>query len=337
MNFPLILYPDTLKEIGISDYNYEASGLMFGRFYELSVKSSSKTIITKPVQPSLKFEFFSKLEDINILGILGLLLIWWIVLPLLIVFSLIELFRYSKDYNIYSKALKKHRALLQSANKYIDYHEFHSLVLNEFKAYLLKADLELKRTISEIRNKKLEEIIKDIIKPIEIAQVSNIQKGISETFFANQLMSYFDFMEIEIITDCCLDYFFPDIVLNTKTGLYIDIEIDEPYVGNTKEIIHYYDPESKYYCDEIRNNFFLESGWIVIRFSEKQIIKSSLSCCYEVALALANILGFDIPQDKVKKRLVPDTFWTRKMGEELVNSNYRNSYFPEKLNQRFLS
>lgn len=335
MNFPLILIPDPIKKTDISNYNYEASELMFDRFYDANVKNSSKTIITKPLHPSLNFKFFYKLENINILGILCLMLIWWIILPTLLVFILIDIFKYLRSYIIYSKDYKKYKLLLQSTNEYIDHQDFYFLVLSRFDIHLLNADFELEQTIREIKNNKLKEIAKNIVQPTDINQVKNLRKGISEAFFVDQLRSYFDFIEIKIVTDCYLDCYIPDIVLNTNTGISVDIEIDEPYVGDTKEIIHYYEPEPNYYCDEIRNNCFLESGWIVIRFSEKQIIKNSLSCCYEICLVLSKILDFDIPKDKVQKRLTPEKFWSRELGKEFVNSNYRNSYFPDKLNQRF--
>ena len=179
MNFPLILCPDTIKKIGISDCNYEASELMFDRFYEANVKNSSKTIIPKPLQPSLNFKFFYKLEDINILGILCLMLIWWIVLPTLLVLILIEIFKYSRSYIIYSKAYGKYKFLLQSTNEYIDHHDFYFLTLSRFNIHLLNADLELKQTIREIKNNKLKEIAKNIIKPTDINQVKSLRKGIS--------------------------------------------------------------------------------------------------------------------------------------------------------------
>jgi hypothetical protein len=64
----------------------------------------------------------------------------------------------------------------------------------------------------------------------------------------------------------------PDIVLFDKIlNLYIDIEIDEPYDGYYRYPTHFINPEDEVKQDNIRDLFFTESGWIVIRFTEKQI------------------------------------------------------------------
>lgn len=335
MNFPFILYPKSIEQLIKSEYRYEASELMFDRFYETCKKEHSKKIITKPIKPSLDTNFFAELEYIGILDILLLIFLWWIVLPFILVKFIIELFRYAKNYIAYAKVYKKYKFLIQLTEEYSDQSDFYFSVRRKFLLLSINDDIDLTKTITEVKRAKLKEITKDIVKPINHDQVINLQKGISENFFVNQLKAYFDFTEIGILTDCSVDCFFPDVVLYTEDGLYVDIEIDEPYVGNTKEVIHYYEPESNFYYDGARNNFFLDSGWLIIRFTEKQIIKNSMSCCYEIALVLSKIFDLKIPEDKVKERLVPERFWSKELGEKLANSNYRNSYFPEKLNQRF--
>ena len=71
----------------------------------------------------------------------------------------------------------------------------------------------------------------------------------------------------------------PDIVLFDKNlNLYIDIEIDEPYDGYYRYPTHYINPEDEIKQDNIRDLFFTESGWIVIRFTEKQMHCESYAC-----------------------------------------------------------
>jgi hypothetical protein len=71
----------------------------------------------------------------------------------------------------------------------------------------------------------------------------------------------------------------PDIVLFDKNlNLYIDIEIDEPYDGYYRYPTHYINPEDEIKQDNIRDLFFTESGWIVIRFTEKQVHCESYAC-----------------------------------------------------------
>jgi hypothetical protein len=63
----------------------------------------------------------------------------------------------------------------------------------------------------------------------------------------------------------------PDIVLfDRERNLYIDIEIDEPYDGYYRYPTHNIRSEDQQKQDNTRDLFFNESGWIVIRFTEKQ-------------------------------------------------------------------
>ncbi len=103
------------------------------------------------------------------------------------------------------------------------------------------------------------------------------QKGYKEQDFYNAIQSKIP--EIEICTDLhmAIPYFNrpyePDIVLfDKKLNLYIDIEIDEPYDG------YYRFPTHEEGKDEVRDLFFTESGWIVIRFTERQVHKQEDQC-----------------------------------------------------------
>lgn len=69
------------------------------------------------------------------------------------------------------------------------------------------------------------------------------------------------------------------------SSLSIDIEIDEPYVGNTKAPHHCIDQGK----DDIRNEFFTNGNWVVIRFSEKQVVKYPRSCCKVIASVVARV------------------------------------------------
>jgi len=71
----------------------------------------------------------------------------------------------------------------------------------------------------------------------------------------------------------------PDIVLFDKNlNLYIDIEIDEPYDGYYRYPTHFIDPEDEIKKDNVRDLFFTESGWIVVRFTEKQVHCEPYEC-----------------------------------------------------------
>lgn len=66
----------------------------------------------------------------------------------------------------------------------------------------------------------------------------------------------------------------PDFVLYDKElNLYIDIEIDEPYDGFSRTPTHVSNG-----TDKIRDKFFIDSGWVVLRFTEHQIHTNSRGC-----------------------------------------------------------
>ena len=109
------------------------------------------------------------------------------------------------------------------------------------------------------------------------------QKGYKENDFYRLIKK--NIVDIEIANDVHMVIphfnkpYEPDIVLFDKSlNLYIDIEIDEPYDGYYRYPTHYINPEDEVKHDNIRDLFFTESGWIVIRFTEKQVHCESYEC-----------------------------------------------------------
>ncbi|PKD43710.1 endonuclease domain-containing protein [Rhodohalobacter barkolensis] len=105
-------------------------------------------------------------------------------------------------------------------------------------------------------------------------------EGFSESFFYNYLILLFD--ENRIITQHSVGIYYPDFIIATENQFNLDIEIDEPYAFETREPIHYYFDDTDIVADEIRNKFFKDHGWVVIRFTEKQILTQPESCCAEI-------------------------------------------------------
>ena len=125
--------------------------------------------------------------------------------------------------------------------------------------------------------------------------------------------------------------FEPDIALvYTENGLNvrIDVEIDEPYAAVTNKPTHYIG------CgDEYRDANLNCLGWIVIRFSERQIKVHSKQCIRFIADILKTIddtipmpdeLGMIAP-------IVPERRWTlleaQKMAKDRVRQTYLNHEF----------
>ena len=75
----------------------------------------------------------------------------------------------------------------------------------------------------------------------------------------------------------------PNIALiNKKNGLYIDIEIDSPYNSNLAPT-HYQN------CgDDFRDLVMNNLGWLVIRFTEKQILNEALRCINLLKKVISN-------------------------------------------------
>lgn len=79
----------------------------------------------------------------------------------------------------------------------------------------------------------------------------------------------------------------PDMILNFKEhGLRIDIEIDEPYSGSTREPMHWIGS-----YDDDRDLYFSKNGWVVIRFAEIQVVKEAEACIRHIALVVDSLIG----------------------------------------------
>ena len=103
------------------------------------------------------------------------------------------------------------------------------------------------------------------------------QRGYKEADFYKLIQT--EIPELESNVECHLSIPFfnrpyePDIVLfDKKYNLYVDIEIDEPYDGYYRYPTH---EEGK---DTTRDLFFTESGWVIIRFTEKQVHEQENEC-----------------------------------------------------------
>lgn len=154
---------------------------------------------------------------------------------------------------------------------------------------------------------------------------SAAQVGVSEGEFLRYLSQYFSGIKQGIDFDSGADYpYSADFVLVHRSGLSIDIEIDEPYVGNTKQPHHAIDQGK----DSQRNAFFIRSNWVVIRFAEEQVVRYPRSCCKTIAQAIYYVTGDSSYLEKL--RVVPDPIrvplWTSRQAKRMAKQNYRQTY-----------
>lgn len=108
----------------------------------------------------------------------------------------------------------------------------------------------------------------------------------------------------------------PAIVLCDKSlNLFIDVEIDEPYDGYSRLITHASDGH-----DDIRNRFFCESGWVVVRFSEHQIHNDSHNC---IAFLKSLIASLKSERISIESSPRPEQRWTTRQAMEWERDLYR--------------
>ena len=153
---------------------------------------------------------------------------------------------YQKKYSIYLENLKKYNDLVSNVNsEKFQYRERHNR-----------------------KTKIFENIRKQIFYNLEILEDNAIKKGISEEFFHRFLLKYSD---IKVYKSIKYSYYYPDLIL-VKSNVVIVLEIDEPYTNDTKEPIHFDN------TDKNRDDYFISKNFIVIRFTEEQILNYTEEC-----------------------------------------------------------
>ena len=180
------------------------------------------------------------------------------------------------------------------------------------------------------RSKLLKRLLKEIVQPPASQGKKEVQQGVSEKQFFVYLCRYFSGFY-----DFCMGGEFPIpgtsfcytadfILLHQPTGLAIDIEIDEPYDGRTGKPHHCVDRNK----DNQRNQFFLDRNWVVIRFSELQVVKYPDACCKAIAKIVFQITGDYRSLVKLQnvKELLPHKQWKVKQAVYMSKTKFRNSY-----------
>lgn len=155
-------------------------------------------------------------------------------------------------------------------------------------------------------------------------------KGAAEERFMLSVKEYFN-LQLQIFDDRILLIannsrpYEPDITLqNEKNGLnlFIDIEIDEPYDGYSRVATHYAGQ------DDYRNRYFTNRGWMVIRFSEKQVVTNAVGCCRLIADVIKSVdKKYRLPDRLLDVNAVEnESFWTKSEAEQWAINNIREKY-----------
>jgi hypothetical protein len=147
-------------------------------------------------------------------------------------------------------------------------------------------------------------------------------KGYKEQDFYKAIVA--GIPDIEVSTDVHLSIPFynrpyePDIVIFDKAlNLYIDIEIDEPYDG------YYRFPTHEQKKDDTRDLFFTESGWGVIKFTERQVHQQESECIALIKDVLNSIRKYALEQSS---NCVSESQWDYQQAVRWQKTNYREKY-----------
>jgi len=153
------------------------------------------------------------------------------------------------------------------------------------------------------------------------------RRGYTENAFETKLRNSLPFdSNYEVIGDAnlCTVYsvrpYEPDIAIvekSYKIGLRIDIEIDEPYSAIDNKPIHYIG------CgDDYRDKVFNNLGWLVIRFSEKQIFQETDKCIAYIQ-RIMSVADKDFHRTVPMGQPSPDKRWTEAEAKIMIVEKYR--------------
>jgi hypothetical protein len=202
--------------------------------------------------------------------------------------------------------------------------EYKNSVNQIFKLANQEIDKERKRVECLIENQK-EIILKGILAKrlakfdFKIEHKENTKRGKTELFFLQYLYEIFQ-KNVKIdVGPVMKKPFLPDfVIVYSDLGLFVDVEIDEPYVLETGEIIHH--DRSR---DSIRNQFFISNNWIVIRFSERQIVENPTECALFIKNVLVAIARREI---FVETEIRPESTWTYEEVYLMKDRDERRNY-----------
>ncbi|MCQ2136770.1 MAG: endonuclease domain-containing protein, partial [Bacteroidales bacterium] len=145
------------------------------------------------------------------------------------------------------------------------------------------------------------------------------KKGLSETIAYSHLIGAgMDMLRDDVSVTIDGTRYEPDLVyMNESRGIYIDIEVDEPYSAKGKPT--HYCREDGVPKDERRNMSFQAHGWHVLRFTEEQLFRFPEGCARMIAQLLVSLGEMDaIPQGLLhSSELEPVPQWTYEESRQM--------------------
>lgn len=187
----------------------------------------------------------------------------------------------------------------------------------------------LQQTDAQMRSQSLSQTLRPI------GQHAKPPRGHSESQFEQDLWRYFlgkIHAGVMVQNPQRQQPYVPDFAyIDPALNLHIDIEVDEPYTHDLRQPLHFL------HCpkDQQRNQFFLNSGWVVIRFSEQQVVKSPESCCKTIASTIATLTGDSALMNAFRQvpTLKPDRRWTQSEAQKMAEASVRDRYLYSEASQ----
>lgn len=156
---------------------------------------------------------------------------------------------------------------------------------------------------------------------------SEAQVGVSEKFFLTYAQKYFPmacFGRKHSHPSRDEKYWYSSDIEIFVSGLGVQVEIDEPYEGKQSRPHHCSDDPG----DKQRDAFFLERGWIIIRFAEQQVVESPIACCRVIGQVLVELTGEQSWLDTISQQQILNkaATWTKKEAQAMAKKNFRHQY-----------
>jgi very-short-patch-repair endonuclease len=332
-NFPIILYPEPVKEFLQSVKAKELT------LPPIPVAPTLPSLATLAVQAPQPYNYQSVL--LRIVIALNLLFISWSILsgnglPLwgLIILLFSCIFTLMQAWKEQKRGLFYQTTFSDSSTQQLSQYEKQLKNHRKLQAERYRLERLYNQQLETQRKQLSLSLARGLLLP---NGYSTAPQGASEAKFKAYLNRYFSgkiHQGLQVpIPNYDVPYSADFAYIDKSLNLIIGVEIDEPYSYKTKSPTHCCDGDK----DKKRNEFFLKNNWIVVRFAEEQVVCYPNRCCKLLAYVVGEITGDWELLKKFEK--VPDLMtvkhWTTKEAKRMAKKGYRDKYLKSLVSNNF--